>query len=790
MKFKKLENNYLANLENCDEEPIHLIGKVQENELLLAFDLENFQLTHFSEGLKNKLSCFFKTSKPKPKLEDLFNYDLLKEAEAFVKENSSNYLREHTESWQEDDYVIRFVKAKAFLILELEKFNRSENIKINSAIRPLENFSEGIERYKNLADIATNAVYYFRQLTKFDRVMFYKFHQNGDGEVIAEDKKVGLESFLGLRYPASDIPEQARKLYIANPIRTITDTNSEGDAIYSLQGQEMLDLSHSAFRSVSPIHLEYLRNMGVSASQSLSILANGKLWGMLICHHYTTPKRLNLSQFSLCKVFGSVISSWILSEAIRIKENTLRIGNQIDSELKENKSLSGSFKLLENTWPSLSKALNICGYAVRNQDDYEFYGDCPKKEVLIPILEDLQIDKTKSLFIESKEELGLVKSEEIEVAGLAAFTLIDKINKTVFLFRKEHQTEHKWAGKTSKDRYGKVSLSPRKSFDKWVEKVKGQSLTWSEADKVLVERLKESLIDVLLQQLEENEDEEKLKGLYEQKIKSLKIDSEEFINQHRILTAEYTKLKSMVLGSEQLAGLQQNVLSKMSHEMRTPLNGIMGLSDLLNTELEKTDLANKVHLQEYSRLIKESGDRMLKTFNRLLEIGKNSRTEVQLRMDNITLDQFFESVIDPLRPLAKKLNQKIFFQSHNTVNQIVTDELFLSQIISNLVQNAIKYAGKEASIEVGYKLVYEQEERILILEVHDDGNGIEKSEQTKIFEPFYSTKDLTKSADQSSGLGLYLVKSYVEFLGGKIELESDLGKGSSFKLFIPVEKVN
>ena len=157
-------------------------------------------------------------------------------------------------------------------------------------------------------------------VTGFDRVMVYRFAPDGSGAVIAEARgSAGINSFLGLNFPASDIPRQARLLYQANWIRNIPDARYAPAVIMPplnpLTGQP-LDLSHSILRSVSPVHRQYLANMGVVASVSLSLILRGQLWGLIACHH-NAPRYLPHRLRDACELFAEMTSSYLEYEAHR-----------------------------------------------------------------------------------------------------------------------------------------------------------------------------------------------------------------------------------------------------------------------------------------------------------------------------------------------------------------------------------------------------------------------------------------------------------------------------------------
>lgn len=139
--------------------------------------------------------------------------------------------------------------------------------------------------------------------------MVYRFAEDGSGEVVAETCKPGIGSFKGLHYPASDIPVQARELYKRNLLRVIADVDAVPVAIEPAHDEkgQLLDLSYSILRSVSPIHIEYLKNMGVRASMSISILVDGELWGLFACHHYSA-KSPTFEIRSVCELFSQMYS--------------------------------------------------------------------------------------------------------------------------------------------------------------------------------------------------------------------------------------------------------------------------------------------------------------------------------------------------------------------------------------------------------------------------------------------------------------------------------------------------
>ncbi|MNR11561.1 Bacteriophytochrome [compost metagenome] len=164
---------------------------------------------------------------------------------------------------------------------------------------------------KKIENLLGNVAQQIKKIIGYDRVMVYKFHEDGHGEVVAEAKSDNFESWLGLHYPASDIPKQARELYKINLVRLIADVHTTPSALltHPINGEAVpLDLTHSTLRAVSPIHIQYLKNMGVASSFSVSILDGDNLWGLIACHNYT-PRFINYRERESAKLVGQVLSS-------------------------------------------------------------------------------------------------------------------------------------------------------------------------------------------------------------------------------------------------------------------------------------------------------------------------------------------------------------------------------------------------------------------------------------------------------------------------------------------------
>ncbi len=236
-----------------------------------------------------------------------------------------------------------------------------------------------VRKTRGISELAQEAARQVTILTGFDRVMVYRFHPDGSGEVIAEVAKKGLETFLGLHYPASDIPQQARALYTRNWLRIIADIDAKPVPLVSTatHSASLLDLSMSTLRSVSPIHVEYLQNMGVGASMSISILRDGKLWGLFACHHYS-PHHVSFERRTAAELFGQMFS-WIIETREREATTAYETrAQQIQERLIEAAaSHEHSQRAIVDFVDDYRKMIECDGIAIWSDDEVTLSGDTP-----------------------------------------------------------------------------------------------------------------------------------------------------------------------------------------------------------------------------------------------------------------------------------------------------------------------------------------------------------------------------------------------------------------------------
>nr|AGU09947.1 Phytochrome region [uncultured organism] len=344
-----------------------------------------------------------------------------------------------------------------------------------------------------------------RALTGFDRVMVYRFDHDGAGEVIAESVRPGLGSFLGLNYPATDIPAQARTLYLRNIFRVIADVGSEPVPILPAVDPrgKPLDLSLAVMRAVSPIHIEYLTNMGVAASLSISIVVDGRLWGLFACHHYS-PRLPGVAHRGAAELFGQMFSLMLESRERReVGEYEVRARAVADRLMAAVAQDSGV--LTDAVWlgEMISDTIPCDGVGVYVDGVLSLSGLTPDRAQFEEIVTTLNQVAASAVFATDSiaRILPSAAAYADRAAGLIAIPLSRSPRDYVVLFREERLRSVRWAGNPEKPVEAGpngIRLTPRNSFEEWSQLVKGKALPFSAAELRVAETLRTAMLEVVL----------------------------------------------------------------------------------------------------------------------------------------------------------------------------------------------------------------------------------------------------------------------------------------------------
>jgi light-regulated signal transduction histidine kinase (bacteriophytochrome) len=493
-------------LTNCDREPIHIPGSIQGHGCLVATDINGSIVLRHSANVPALLGVDGDIN-GRP-LENLLGPEAthaLRNALATSKDASRPALLLGTRVGPETVFDIAIHCFKSTVIIEFEKTLGQEQ-------QPLDLARSMLSRTRNISDIdrlLRDSARLVQAVLGYDRVMIYRFAHDGAGQVVSEAKRGDLESFLGQYFPASDIPQQARALYLRNTLRIISDSSGERiPVIPALDASgEPLDLSYAHLRSVSPIHCEYLRNMGVAASMSISVIVGGELWGLIACHHYS-PRVLSMAQRVAAEMFGDFFSLHL--EALQQKRKldaASRARRALDRVLQLASHQTDIADVLKDNLADFDELMACDGIGLWINGSWYMRGVVPPAAT-IPALArfvgpvaDGRIWATHAL----SQRLAGAADYSADASGVLAIPLSQRPRDYLFFFRKEVLQTLNWAGNPEKSyETGPLGdrLTPRKSFAIWKEAVRMQAEPWTDADREIAEAARAALVEILLRHSE------------------------------------------------------------------------------------------------------------------------------------------------------------------------------------------------------------------------------------------------------------------------------------------------
>ena len=578
-----------------------------------------------------------------------------------------------------------------------------------------------------------------RALTGFNRALVYRFTEAWDGVVVAQDGDGALPSYLGLRFPASDIPRQARELYRMNRVRIIPDADYTPQPIRMATPGPAgpLDLSASVLRSVSPVHLEYMRNMGTAASMSVSILVEGRLWGLVSCHH-ATPRLVSLQVRSACDFLAQVAALQI-SALERTAEASRRVElAAVQAELlarmaRERRFASG-LALRPSAWLALAGA---AGAAAAVEGEVTTAGLTPERSQILELIDWLTRTGQDEVF--STASLGAEFPPARAYAEVASGVLAIRTSQLhpsyVLWFRPEVISEVTWGGDPNKaveEATGR--LTPRKSFERWKEKVRGRATPWERAVVETARAFRTAILNVVLRQAEE---------------------------------------RAELAGELQRSNRELEAFSySISHDLRAPFRHIVGYAELLQArEVELDETSTR-----YVRSIRDSAISAARLVDDLLQFSKVGRAT--LSTSRVDMNKL---VAEARRSLEPDLEGREVEWRIDSLPPAFGDATMLRQTLVNLISNAAKYTRPRARACIS---VYAEEgEGETVYTVEDNGVGFDMAYAGKLFGVF---QRLHRAEEfEGTGIGLAIAQRVVERHGGRIWGEGALDRGASFRFALP-----
>lgn len=495
-----------ADLADCDREPIHIPGSIQPHGLLLVLHPATLEVLQLA-GDRALLDP--------PALRGVRLPALLPEAVSAALSSlredpaGSLALEVTLPGGRRLDLLAHL--AEAGLMVEIEPLPQGSGMVRSGAMHLTLSMLGRLGEAADLQASCQTAVEEVRRVTGFDRVMVYRFAPDDSGEVIAEAREPDSGSYLGLHYPASDVPAQARALYLRKWIRSIPDARYVPaplePALSPLTGAPT-DLSRCALRSVSPLHLEYMENMGVRASMSLSILRGGRLWGLIACHHHA-PRRLPVATRGACEVFARLFSLQIeVKEQVEDFAEAARL-RHVREELLQVMAREENLALgLIRQRPNLLDFIACTGVALLIEGNYAAIGHVPDEQAVRAFAAWAGSEATDGVL--ALDNLAEAWPPARGFADIAAGALILALTRDprdcVIWFRPEQLQTVTWAGNPHKPVEASADgarLSPRRSFAAWRETVRGRCSPWRAIEIEAVRALRVSLLEVVLRRIDE-----------------------------------------------------------------------------------------------------------------------------------------------------------------------------------------------------------------------------------------------------------------------------------------------
>jgi light-regulated signal transduction histidine kinase (bacteriophytochrome) len=743
----------------CDREPIHIPGSIQPHGFLLALDPATLTVRECSENtagfLQTELSAVFGSRLPD--ILGAANGEQLDDQLAPGKLLNSPRLLVSLRLRPTDPHAWEVVahrtdaepgrESAERILVEFEP--AIERLDLEAINSRLYNFISANRGTRETQAVIEAAVSELRSLTGCDRVVLYRFDEEGHGVVLAEERGEQFASYLGLRFPASDVPKQARRMYELNRVRIIPNVDYEPSPLVSPAAAgsiPALDLSASILRSVSPVHRAYMRNMGTACSMSVSILVEGALWGLVSCHHHEpryVPLRLRSACDFVMQVVGSQIESQQNGEHLR---RVLR-ARSIQARLLAAMAASEHYLdgLIENS-PLLMELTDADGAAIVMGNTVRLFGLTPTEAQVSALTAWLKED----LFVSSR--LGELYSAGAAFAGTASGVVAASLSKLhctyVLWFRREVVATVRWAGDPQKPALPEgatslapgVTVSPRHSFEEWQQTVRGQSAPWSREAVAAVAEFRAAVLEIVLKRAEE----------LAQLAAGLKVANEE------------------------LEAFSYSV----SHDLRAPFRHISGFSEMLREE-EAGRMSEKGH--RYLSTIISSARFAGLLVDSLLDFSRIARTQMHVLSFDMEqlVDKEWEAVL-----ADDGAGRSIQF-TRTDLPRVQGDPHLLGLVMRNLLANAVKYTGKTdpAIIEVSART----EGQEFIFAVKDNGVGFDQQYAGKLFGVF---QRLHRAEDfEGTGIGLANVRRIVARHGGRTWAQGETGKGATFFFSLPLATV-
>jgi two-component system, chemotaxis family, sensor kinase Cph1 len=612
---------------------------------------------------------------------------------------------------------------------------------------------QGAKSLQDFCDLATDEI---RALTGFDRVMVYKFHADGHGEVFAESKRRDLPGWRGLHYPAQDIPLPAREVFKRTWLRPVPDVAGQLAEMVPLAHPDSgspVDMTYCALRGASVMYTEYLKNMHVKAGATLSIRRDDELWGLIACHHYAGTRYLSYPMRAACEFVAQVVS--LQHRAAEEREHLQRRLHleRIHQQIVLAASPDGDITRLVGEQPSLLDALDAGGVALLHAGRWSTLGQTPQPAHLDALAQWLATREemrspVRPVYVTDHLAADYPPGADFTdvAAGLLAVPLSRQPRSLVIWFRPETIRTVNWGG-NPQDKPSVVGphgsrLTPRRSFELFAESVRQRSLPWQTVEVEAVARLRSQLLELVIARAE--------------RLAKMNVE--------------------LVRSNDDLDAFAYVA----SHDLKEPLRGIHKYAHQLLQEASEPQSAQRSKLEGLLRLTV----RMDSLIDSLLHFSRVGRQSLDLTRHD--LNEVIAEAVEMVE--ARREESKAQFVVPRPLPAVRCDWVRCREIYVNLLANALKYNDSPVKrVEIGF-IAPEEAERPrcppdareqTIFYVRDNGIGIDPRHFDQVFRIF-KRLHVRDAYGGGSGAGLAIVKKLVERHGGQVWIDSTPGQGASF----------
>ncbi|MCW3797920.1 GAF domain-containing protein [Sphingomonas sp. BN140010] len=740
-------NGGSLDLTTCDREPIHIPGNIQPYGALLVLEPGTLRILQAANGtdaiLRSAGSVVGAT------LADVLPpsvFAAVEQVEAATLAPGVTHLGTvrfaHDGGWRSYHAIAH--RSAERIILEFEETVADEPGSFEDLYPHVREFLDSLQAVSSVQQLADMAAREVRRITGLDRALVYRFDEDWNGTVIAEDRNEALPSYLDLRFPASDIPAQARELYRLNRLRLIADANYVPVAIEPAldpSSRAPVNLSLSVLRSVSPVHLQYMRNMGTHASMSISLLRDGRLWGLISCHN-AAPHRVPYHVRTACDFIGQILSLQLAAKEHASIAEQRHARRTISARLlghmaAEDHFLDGLIKHGED----LLALTNAAGAAVVFGGTSALIGDTPEPAAVDRIISWLAEQRhDDDVFTTDNLAAAMPGAEALKdhASGLLAIAISQVHDSYVIWFRPEVIRTVSWGGdprKRAEVEPDGLKLHPRTSFEVWKETVSLRSAPWHETEVEAATELRTAIVDIVLRRAEE------MAGLSER----------------------------LVAINKELEAFSYSV----SHDLRAPFRHIVGYSQLLKNN-EGPTLTERGH--RYVDTIIESAISAGTLVDNLLsysQMGRASMLPVSVDMNALTAEV--------IRKLDMEIGARTIEWKLGELAPARGDLTMIRLVLQNLISNAIKFTRDRnaAVIEIGCEPGQGENSYF----VRDNGVGFDGAYVSKLFGVFQRLHRVEEF--EGTGIGLANVRRIVERHGGRVWAEGQVDVGATISFVLP-----